>query len=214
MPPLPVEFGMSQPWVQPTTLSGAGGVRLDPLERRHAPDLFEAADVDLFRHSLQSPAEWSVRGFERDVDMVNGLPGVVAYAIVLEKTGRTVGRTTFMDIRPEHRGLEIGRTWIGRSHHGTRVNPAAKYLMLRHAFESLSPPAVRVQLTTNITNLHSQRAIEKLGAAREGVHRKARILPPGGGRTEAVVRDWVCYSIVDDEWARVKAGLEARLAAL
>jgi N-acetyltransferase len=206
----------AQPWVADTTLTCPGMVRtirLEPLEKRHAPDLLAAADKELFRHSMQAPGEWSARGFEAELERVKALPGVIAFAIVLAESGRAIGRTTFMDIRPEHRGLEIGRTWIGRAHHGTRVNPEAKYLMLRHAFEVLSPAAVRVQITTNITNLHSQAAISKLGAVREGVMRKSRVLGPALDRAETLVRDWVYYSIVDDEWPRVKAGLEERLRA-
>lgn len=164
---------------------------------------------------MQGPGEWSVRGFEEELERVNSLPGVVAFAIVLAEgadTGRAIGRTTFMDIKPEHRGIEIGRTWIARAHHGTRVNPEAKYIMLRHAFEHLTPPAVRVQITTNATNLHSQSAIAKLGAVKEGVLRKSRIMPPTLDRTDTLVRDWVVFSIIDDEWPGVRARLEARLA--
>jgi N-acetyltransferase len=209
-------------WVAPTTLRSPDGgvtrtIRLDPLETRHAADLFEAADQELFRHSMQAPPEWSARGFALEMEKVKALPGVVAFAIVLRATGKAIGRTTFMDIKPEHRGLEIGRTWIGRAWHGTRVNPEAKYLMLRHAFEALSPTAVRVQITTSGTNLHSQAAIAKLGAVREGVLRKARIMPPApgvAGREEPVLRDWVFFSILDEEWGGVKTGLEERLARL
>ncbi len=192
-------------------------IRLVPLEPRHADELFAVADPELFRHSMQAPDEWSVRGFEREFERVMATPGVVAFAIVLVDSGRAVGRTTYMDIKPEHRGLEIGRTWIGRAWHATRVNPEAKYLMLRHAFENLSPTAIRVQLTTNGTNLHSQAAITKLGAVREGVLRKARIMPPAPpplDRTEPAVRDWVHFSVVDDEWPGVKARLEERLRGM
>lgn len=205
-------------WVRPVTLECPGvvrSIRLEPLEARHAPDLFAAADRELFRHTMQAPQEWSVRGFEQELEQVKSLPGVVALAIVLSdgaNAGRAIGRSTFMDIKPEHRAVEIGRTWIGRAHHGTRVNPEAKYLMLRHAFESLSPPAIRVQITTNGTNLHSQAAIAKLGAVREGVLRKARIVPPSLDRPEPAVRDWVIFSILDEEWPRTKERLESRLA--
>ncbi len=207
-------------WVKPLTLECPGvvrSVRLVPLEATHAPDLLAAADPELFRHSMQAPSEWSVRGFELEVQKVISLPGVIAFAIVLAAgpdQGRAIGRTTFMDIKPEHRGLEIGRTWIGRAYHGTRVNPEAKYLMLRHAFEVLTPTAIRVQITTNGTNLHSQAAITKLGAVREGTLRKARIMPPALDRAEPEVRDWVHFSIIDDEWPEVKARLECRLAAM
>ena len=125
-----------------------------------------------------------------------------------------IGRSTFMDIQPANRGVEIGRTWIARAHHGTRINPELKFLMLRHAFEQLSPPAIRVQFTTGGTNLHSQAAIAKLGAIREGVLRHNRIVPatpdPAG---PTMFRDTVFYSILQDEWPRVKQGLLGRMAA-
>ncbi len=215
-------WGMSEAasaWVKPVTLSCpkfVRTIRLEPLELRHAADVFPLADPELFRHTMQAPPEWSVEGFRAEFDKVMSLAGVVALAIIAvggERDGRAIGRTTYMDIKPEHRGLEIGRTWIARAYHGTRVNPEAKYLMLRHAFEELSPTAIRVQFTTNGTNLHSQSAIGKLGAVREGVLRKARIMPPALDRTEAVVRDSVHFSIVNDEWSGVKARLEARLYA-
>lgn len=200
-------------WITPTTLVGSIAT-LVPLEVKHAADLFAAAEPELFRFTPQAPPEWSVTGFERDIARVTSLPEVVALAIVHNASGRVIGRTTYIDIRADARGVEIGRTWISRAHQGTRVNPEIKYLMLRHAFEALSPGAIRVQLTTGGTNLHSQRAISKLGAVREGVLRKFRIVPNGSDpAAERVVRDTVVFSILDDEWPHVKRELEARLAA-
>lgn len=216
MPPAVTE---PSAWISPTVLQDprvARTIRLEPLESRHAADLFASADRELFRHTMQAPDEWSIAGFEREFERVISMPGVVALAIVLvngPNAGRAIGRTTFMDIKPEHRGIEIGRTWIVRAHHGTRVNPEAKYLLLRHAFEELSPSAIRVQLTTNGTNIHSQTAIAKLGATREGVLRQARILPPTLDRAQPVIGDWVVFSILDREWRGVKAKLEERLRA-
>jgi RimJ/RimL family protein N-acetyltransferase len=196
-------------WITPVTLGGEH-VRLEPLERRHAPDLLAAADKELFRFTPQAPPSWSVEGFERDIARVTALPDVVAFAIVL--AGRAIGRTTYMDIKPEHRGVEIGRTWIARVHHGTRVNPEIKLLMLAHAFETLSPTAIRVQFTTGGSNLHSQTAIAKLGAVREGVLRHCRIVPGGPDPgDDKIVRDTVVYSILAEEWPGVKAGLLRRL---
>ena len=191
-------------WVEPVTLAGRV-VRLEPLELRHAPGLFEAATPDLFTYTPQAPKEWSVAGFEADVKRVTGLPDVVAFAMVHVPTGKVIGRTTYMDIQPDHKGLEIGRTWIARPHQGTEVNPEVKLLMLRHAFETLAPSAIRVQFTTGASNLHSQAAIAKLGAVKEGVLRRNRILPTG------LPRDTVYYSIVAEEWPGVKAGLVERL---
>lgn len=193
---------------------------LEPLGVHHARDLHAVADPDLFRHSMQGPPEWSVKGFETELDRTLSLPDVVGFAMVLKRdagglpAGHAVGRTTFMDIREPHRGLEIGRTWIGRSFHSTRVNPESKYLMLRHAFETLRPTAIRVQITTNGTNMQSQRAIENLGAVREGVLRNARVMPAWHDRTEPLVQNWVYYSILSEEWPVVKTRLEQRLAGL
>lgn len=204
------------PWITPITLADplCTAVRLEPLGSRHAVDLLAAADPRLFEHSPQDPPEWSVAGFEAQIEKLNALPDVVAFAIILasgEGAGRAVGRTTYMDIRPDHRGVEIGRTWISRPFHATRVNPEIKYLMLRHAFEGLSPTAIRVALTTGETNLHSQHAIAKLGATREGMLRDTRIMQPGAGRPKAFTCGTVYFSILAAEWPRVKEGLRRRL---
>jgi RimJ/RimL family protein N-acetyltransferase len=187
-------------------------VRLEPLTIQHAPDLFAAADPEIFRFTPQMPPEWSIAGFEREIAKVTALPDVVAFAIIHNESNKAIGRTTYMDIRAPHRGLEIGRTWIGRAFQGTRVNPEIKFLMMRHAFERLSPTAIRVQLCTGGTNLHSQRAIAKLGALREGVLRHSRIVPGGPNLTDTpVFRDTVFFSVLADEWPAVKRGLIARM---
>ena len=188
--------------VRPTTLTGRV-VRLEHLTIEHAPALLAAASPELFELSPQKPVPWTVEGMRAELRSVLALQDSVAFAIVRLDMGAAVGRTTFMDIRPAHRGLEIGRTWIGAAHQGTQVNPESKFLMLRHAFEELG--AIRVQLKTDARNLQSQRAIAKLGAVREGVLRKHMVLPG------AVVRDTVMFSITDDDWPVVKQGLVARL---
>ncbi len=204
-------------WISPVILEGRFA-RLEPLVVEHAADLLAAAVRELFRFTPQAPKEWSVAGFEADIRRVNALAGVVAFAVRAAGEngqgvwGPVIGRTTYMEITPESRGVEIGRTWISRQHQGTKVNPQIKYLMLRHAFEELSPTAIRVQLTTGHLNMHSQRAIEKLGAKKEGVLRKHRIVPSSADPASApMVRDTVMYSITDDEWAGVKRGLEERM---
>ena len=201
-------------WIDPVTLTGRA-VRLEPLEPRHAPDLFAAADPELFRFTPQMPDEWSVGGFEQEISRVLSAPDSVALAIIALRgpsAGRAIGRSTFMEIRPAHRGVEIGRTWIGRAFHGTLVNPEIKYLMLRHAFEGLEPAAIRVQFTTGGANLHSQHAIAKLGAVREGILRHNKLVPDGPDpKSERIARDTVYFSILGDEWPIVKARLEERI---
>jgi ribosomal-protein-alanine N-acetyltransferase len=201
--PGPIELVM-QDWVKPIELRGSV-VRLDPLQKRHAPGLLAAASPDLFQFTPQAPREWSLAGFEADVERINGLENVVGFAVVGAQGGEVIGRTTYMEIRPTARGLEIGRTWISRAHQGTRVNPEMKWLMMRHAFETLG--AIRVQFTTGHRNLHSQRAIEKLGAVREGLLRNHLIEPDGRPR------DTVIYSVTAAEWPAVSRGLQTRLSS-
>lgn len=188
---------------EPITLEGYH-LRLEPLAPHHAADLAAAAEADLFRYHLLVPA-LSEAGFVRYIETMNARPETIAFAQVIPHTGRAVGSTTYRDIQPHNRGLEIGSTWIGRAYHGTHVNPAAKYLLLRHAFEALG--AIRVQLKTDSRNLHSQRAIEKLGAVKEGVLRNHIIMPDG------FYRHTVMYSITVDEWPAVQARLSERLGS-
>jgi ribosomal-protein-alanine N-acetyltransferase len=165
--------------------------------------MWRVATPDIFRYHFYGPEDETLEAFQAYITRILGESDRYPFAMVLNETGDAVGTTSFMDVRPAHRGLEIGSTWIGKPYQGTHVNPENKYILLRHAFETLG--AVRVQLKTDGRNLHSQRAIEKLGTVREGTLRKHIILPDG------YRRDSVMFSITDEEWPAVKAGLEARL---
>lgn len=129
---------------------------------------------------------------------------VMPFAVVVRESGQVIGSTRFWKIDPENRSLEIGHTWYAASWQGTCANAEAKYLMLAHAFDQFG--AIRVQLTTDILNERSRRAILKLGAVEEGIIRNERIMPDGRKRTS------VRFSILDDEWPEVRRRLEARLA--
>ena len=115
-----------------------------------------------------------------------------------------VGSTRFLALRPEHRSVEIGWTWLHPSAWGTGVNVEAKLLMLRQAFETWG--VRRVELKTDAQNERSRGAMEAMGAVFEGIHRKHMLVRAGENRDSA----W--YSIVDDDWPRVRVGLAARLA--
>lgn len=117
--------------------------------------------------------------------------------------GRVLGSTRFMALRPEHRSVEIGWTWLHPSAWGTGANVEAKLLMLRHAFERWG--CRRVELKTDARNGRSRRAIEALGASFEGIHRQHMLVRGGENRDTA----W--YSILDGEWPAVAARLRARL---
>ncbi|MFL6234052.1 MAG: GNAT family N-acetyltransferase [Thermoanaerobaculia bacterium] len=191
--------------VQPVILEGLT-VRLEPLTLEHAPRLLPHAEPEIFQHMLEWPRDASLEALEEWLRLSLAKPGSLLFAIVDRQTGEALGTTGYLEIRPRHRGLEIGRTWIARSRQGTWVNPESKYLLLCHAFEDLE--AVRVEIKTDTNNLHSQRAIEKLGARREGVLRSYQV------RSNGTVRDTLVYSIVAAEWPEVKARLEERLADL
>ncbi|HRJ48186.1 MAG TPA: GNAT family protein, partial [Opitutaceae bacterium] len=126
------------------------------------------------------------------------------FAVIRRADGRAVGSTSYLDIAPEHRRIEIGWTWLGAEARRTAINTECKYLLLRHAFETLG--CGRVQLKTDARNLRSQAAIERIGAKREGVLRRHLVMPDG------FVRDTVMFSILAEEWPAVKARLEANLA--
>lgn len=118
-------------------------------------------------------------------------------------TGSVIGSTRFWKIDKQNRKLEIGHTWLSASWQRTYANTEAKYLMLRHAFESMN--CVRVQFTTDEINEKSRKAILRLGAIQEGIVRHERIMPNGRKRNS------VRFSIIDDEWPQVRAALERRL---
>jgi RimJ/RimL family protein N-acetyltransferase len=118
--------------------------------------------------------------------------------------GRVVGSTRFLALRPEHRSVEIGWTWLHPSAWGTGANVEAKLLQLRHAFEAWA--CRRVELKTDALNERSRGALGALGATFEGVHRKHMLVRDGENRDSA----W--YSVTDDDWPAVRDQLEARLA--
>lgn len=189
--------------VEPVVLEGSV-VRLEPAEARHASSLARHCELNLFDLFVTiRPVEATEAGLADFVAKCRAMPDVLTFAIVLRASGEAIGTTSYLDIRPEHDALEIGMTWIATSYQGTKVNPECKLLMVGHAIEVLG--CERVQLKTDARNLHSQRAIEKLGAMREGVLRKYGKMPDG------FMRDTVMYSILPSEWPSVKLGLERRL---
>jgi RimJ/RimL family protein N-acetyltransferase len=178
-------------------------VRLEPLRAEHADALHAAAaDAAVFRW-IGEPIGADRERF--DAWLAAALADAGPFATIDAATGEVVGSTRFMTWRPEHRGVEIGWTWLHPSRWRTGINVEAKLLMLEHAFERLG--LVRVELKTHASNERSRAAILALGAQFEGVHRKDMIRPGVG------VRDSAWYSIVDDEWPAVRARLRERLAA-
>jgi N-acetyltransferase len=194
--------------MDPTPLVLAGSVvRIEPLAERHAPDLLAAADdpnIWTYLPAYQPKSLGDMQAWISDALSCAAGGEQIPFAIVMLTNERAVGSTRFLEIRRDARALEIGWTWLATPVQRSAVNTECKLLLLRHAFEALG--ALRVQFKTDRRNLRSQRAIERLGAVKEGTLRKHRINHDG------FVRDSVYYSIVDDEWPTVKARLLQRLA--
>ncbi len=181
-------------------------VRLEPLEVRHAKDLFAVGQDESIWLYMPRPKLASVADAEEMIDAAQKMASAgtqLPFAIIDRTRGTAVGSTRYLDIRRTDRALEIGWTWLGVDYQRTPINTEAKYLLLRHAFNALG--AIRVQLKTDLRNERSQRAIERLGGTREGVLRQHMILWNG------FVRDTVYYSILDGEWPAVRVRLERLL---
>jgi RimJ/RimL family protein N-acetyltransferase len=189
----------------PIVLKGENA-RLEPLDAKHAEGLFAIGQEEkiwryLLRPKLESVAD--ALSFVEDALRVAATGSQLPFAIIDQKNNRVAGSTRYLDIRSNDRAIEIGSTWLGRDFQRTAINTECKYLLLRHAFEDLG--AVRVTLKTDGRNEQSQRAIERLGAVREGVLRKHMMMWDG------YIRDTVYYSILDSEWPPVKRRLEGFL---
>lgn len=187
----------------PITLTGRV-IRLEPLNEMYVPDLcLVGLQPDIWRHMLYGnvDSEAKMLGFVRDLLARQARGTDLPFAVILQETGRAIGCTRYMDIRPHDRGLEIGGTWYGPAYQRTMINTESKYLLLRHAFETLG--CIRVQFKTDLRNERSQRAIERIGALKEGILRNHMITPDG------TIRHSVYFSIIDSEWPAVKARLEA-----
>ncbi|WP_410618029.1 GNAT family N-acetyltransferase [Amycolatopsis sp. cmx-8-4] len=189
-------------WSTLPTLTGEH-VRLEPLTPDHAKGLFEAgADPGIWAWlSVRQPLD--VPAAERMISDALSDPARRPFAQLDVASGRVAGTTSYYQVVAQHRILSIGHTWIGADWQRTGLNTESKLLLLTHAFETLD--AQRVAWETDIRNLRSQRAIERLGALREGVLRAHRIRPDGSSR------DTVTYSMLAPEWPAAKARLTERL---
>ena len=191
----------------PVTLEGEH-IRLSPLARHHLRGLTAAAQAaEIWTYlpaDLRDPAAMERRVETALKRQADGLE--YAFAVEERAAGGVLGSTSYADVSEAHRAVEIGWTWYAPHAWGTRANPAAKDLLLRHAFETWG--AIRVSFKTDSRNTRSQAAIKKLGAQYEGTFRSHRLLPDG------YRRDSVFFSILDHEWPEVKARLERRLRAL
>lgn len=181
-------------------------VRLEPVEAKLEPEVRAALDCD--------PDAWDIMvapaygehfdGWWRSALAAMAEGSRIAYAVRRLSDGAVVGTTSLYEIKPAYRRCEIGSTFYRPEARGGPVNPAAKRLLLEHAFDA---GAVRVEIITDAINPGSQAAIRKLGARDEGILRKHKITWRGR------VRDTAQFAILDEDWPEVCARLDARLAA-
>jgi RimJ/RimL family protein N-acetyltransferase len=197
---------MAEMEVRPVVLTGKH-VRLEPMTEEHVSGLagigIGQAFWDFMLYGNIQTVE-DMRNWVQDIlsraEKGTDLPFVAIHLA----SGRVAGATRYLNIVSKDRGLEIGGTWYGLEFQRTPVNTECKYLLLSHAFETLG--CIRVQLKTDLRNERSQKAIERLGAVKEGVLRNHMILPDGRYRHS------VFYSILDTEWPAVKRRLEEMLS--
>jgi RimJ/RimL family protein N-acetyltransferase len=170
---------------------------LEPIEPRHVEGL-RAAAVD------ERAWTWMVT---RDTEawIAAALAATDVHHFVVIRDGAVVGSTSYLNVVPEHRRLEIGHTWNNPAAWGTGANTEAKYLLLRHAFETLG--MYRVEFKTDAKNDRARAALAAIPSEFEGIHRKHMVVRDGERRDSA----W--YAVIDDDWPQVKPALERRIAA-
>ncbi len=180
-------------------------VRLEPLTLEHHQALCEVGlDPELWQwipYRATTPDE--MRSYIQSALDAQTAGSAQPFATVERATGRVIGSTRYMNIDATNRRREIGATWIAKPWQRTAINTEAKYLMLRHAFETLG--CVRVELKTDALNQTSRNAILRIGAKEEGTLRQHMVTWTGR------LRDSVYFSVLDSEWPQVKAELEAKL---
>jgi RimJ/RimL family protein N-acetyltransferase len=180
-------------------------VKLIPLNSNHANDLVNAAsDGELWKLKVTSiPSRNNVDDYINFALSEQKANRSLPFVVIEKTTNTIIGSTRYCNATQEHRRLEIGYTWYAKSHQKTGVNTECKYLLLKHAFETLN--AIAVEFRTNWFNLPSRKAIERIGAKQDGILRNHRINPDGG------LRDSVVFSITNQEWGSVKQSLENNL---
>ena len=187
-------------FVEPVTLRDRG-LRLEPLGLEHAPGLADAAaDGELWKLRITSvPEPQDTRAYIETALEGRAQGHRFAFAVLDDASGLVLGSTSFHDILPAVRRVEIGYTWYRQSMQRTHVNTTAKLLMMGHAFDQLACHVVGWR--TDNFNFASQRAIERLGARKDGVIRGHAL------RRDGTIRDTVMYSMRSGEWPEARAQL-------
>ena len=182
-------------------------VTLRPLKFSDANGFFEAGNFDeLWRWvvpnhcvSIETAKPWIEESLAEQ-QQGNQIP----FVIIDNQTEKIIGSTRYCSIRKKDRGIEIGHTFITPKFQRSHVNTLAKFMLLKHAFESIE--AIRVEFKTNEKNSKSRNAIGRIGATFEGILRNHRVLPDGNLRNTAI------FSVTDQEWPDVKVALQQKIS--
>ena len=187
-------------FVEPITLS-LRGLRLEPLALAHEEGLRQAAaDGALWNLRVTSvPEPENTRAYIETALKMREAGDRLAFAVIDETTGQVLGSSSYHDILPAVKRVEIGYTWYAQSRQRSHVNSVCKLMLMAHAFDTLGCPVVGWR--TDNFNFASQRAIERLGAKKDGVIRGNAL------RRDGTIRDTVMYSLRAGEWPDVRAQL-------
>tara|TARA_R110000868_G_scaffold8205_3_gene42540 strand:+ start:132317 stop:132907 length:591 start_codon:yes stop_codon:yes gene_type:complete len=192
-------------WLEPTTLKGVH-CTLMPLAQEHSDNLIEAGNDgklwSLIYTSVAKPENMMADIEKRLAKQEQG--NMLPFTVMDNASGKAIGMTSFYNIDEKNHRLDLGYTWYAKSYWGTPVNTECKFLLLEHAFETLD--CICVTFKVDYLNKRSQRAVEKLGAKRDGLIRNFLRYPDGS------TRDVVIYSILPHEWPRIKSLLNSRLS--
>jgi RimJ/RimL family protein N-acetyltransferase len=180
-------------------------LRLEPLSHHHIHGLEQVAfDERIWRYMMTRVTNRSELESWISSALAAKASGQLPWVTILKSENHVVGSTRFIDLDPRNRTVEIGHTWISPNFHSAGLNPEAKLLQLRYAFEELN--LNRVAFKTHHENLQSQAAIKKLGAQYEGTFRNHYIMPDGSQRHS------VWFSITREDWPQVRDRLEKRVS--
>ncbi len=198
------EQGLVSGFIEPVRLTGQRWVTLEPLTREHIPEISAVADDgELGRLWFTSAPKAKVAEQWVDMRLAVQTPDTGLTFVVRGLDGTLMGSSSYLNVDPHNRRLELGNTWYVASARRSGVNSETKLLMLGHAFDVLR--CVAVEFRTHFFNFTSRTAIERLGAKLDGILRSHQVLPDGSRR------DTVVYSILDIEWPAVRSNLQFRL---
>ena len=174
---------------------------LRPMQESDIEPLWRITKPETFTHmlnQLQTYEEFE-KWMDAGLNQMTTSDATIVYTVVDSETNEVMGSTRMYSIDFVNKSCEIGSTFYGESYQRTHVNSTTKYLLLSYAFETLG--FIRVQFKTDADNLRSQKAIERIGASKEGILRNERI------RSTGLPRNAVVYSIINDEWPKLKEQL-------